>query len=155
MASQSERLVRTAPPNPDESFVGYLTRLTELNYYESPSWILQLAELGKYERKEALAFSEPEKLLQLSELTNVNTPQLLEITHQRETAKRHRHVDCKFFDLLVPRSAIQIRPARICPACLRDDGYVRRIWELNIVTTCPRHKCLLIDECPGCHRRLA
>jgi hypothetical protein len=31
---------------------------------------------------------------------------------------------------------------------------VRKIWELIPVTTCPIHKCLLIDECPGCHARL-
>lgn len=154
MAFHSERLVQTAKPHRDESFVGYLTRLTEVNHYQSPTWILQLADLGKYERKEALAFSESQKLMGLSKLTGVNTPQLLELLHRRQGTESHRHVDCKFFGSLVPRSAVQIRPARICSACLGDSGYVRRIWELTIVTTCPRHKCLLVDACPSCRRRL-
>lgn len=60
MASQSERLVLSASPYSDESFAGYLTRLTDLNHYDSPSWIRQLANLGSYENKEAVAFPESE-----------------------------------------------------------------------------------------------
>jgi hypothetical protein len=38
-------LVRSAP-KPDESLMGYLVRLTEENHYDSPSWILRLANMG-------------------------------------------------------------------------------------------------------------
>lgn len=154
MASQSERLVLTASPHPDESFVGYLTRLTDLNDYDSPSWILQLAKLGNYERKESVAFTEREKLGHLSKLSGVSVTQLLGITHRRQRAKSQHSATTKFFGLSVPRSAIQLRTARICPACLREHGYVHRTWELTVVTTCPPHKCLLVDECPRCHRSI-
>ncbi len=154
MVSQSEQLILTASPHPDESFAGYLTRLTDLNHYDSPSWILQLAKLGNYERKEALAFPERERLGHLSALTGVGVTQLLEITHQRHSARRHDSVASRFFGLSVPRSAIRLRTARICPACLREHGYVRRVWELTLVTACPLHKCLLVDECPRCHRSI-
>jgi len=152
MISQVERLVRTASPHPDESFAGYLTRLTDLNYYDSPSWILQLAKLGNYERKEALAFPERERLGHLSALTGVSVSQLLQITHRRQRAESRYTAVAKFFGVSVPRSAIQLRTARICPACLREHEYVRRIWELTLVTVCPLHKCLLVDGCPKCHR---
>jgi len=154
MASQSERLVLSASPYPDESFAGYLTRLTDLNHYDSPSWILQLANLGNYERKEALAFPERERLGHLSKLTGVSVTQLLGITHRRLRANSTHSTDTKFFGLSVPRSAIQLRTARICPACLREHGYVRRVWELTLVTICPLHKCLLVDECPKCYRSI-
>lgn len=77
MAFQSERLVLSGSPYSDESFTGYLSRITDLNHYDSPSWILQLANLGNYERKEAVAFPEPEKLGHLSKLTGVSVSQLL------------------------------------------------------------------------------
>src|SRR5437764_1143327 len=108
MDSQVERLVRTASPYRDESFAGYLTRLTDLNYYDSPSWILQLAKLGNYERKEALAFPERERLGHLAALTGASTTQLLEITHRRQRAKSHQSATSKFFGLSVPRSAIHL-----------------------------------------------
>jgi predicted DNA-binding transcriptional regulator AlpA len=152
MASQSEQLVLSASPYPDESFAGYLTRLTDLNLYDSPSWIRQLANLGSYETKEAVAFPEAEKLGHLSKLAGVSVSQLLGITHRRQRANSTHSAAAKFFGLSVPRSAIHLRTARICPACLRENGYVRRIWELTLITTCPIHKCLLVDECPKCHR---
>ncbi len=152
MASQSEQLVLSASPYADESFAGYLTRLTDLNLYDSPSWIRQLANLVSYETKEAVAFPEAEKLGHLSKLTGVSVSQLLGITHSRQRANSTHSAVAKFFGLSVPRSAIQLRTARICPACLREHGYVRRIWELTLITTCPIHKCLLVDECPKCHR---
>jgi hypothetical protein len=155
MASQFERLVLTASPYPDESFAGYLSRLTELNSYDSPSWILQLARLGNYERKEALAFTEREKLRYLSTLTGESVTQLLELTHRKQRAKsRQSSLETKFFGLSVPRSAIQLRFTSICPACLRENGYIRRIWELTLVTTCTLHECRLVDECPKCHRNI-
>ena len=39
---------------------------------------------------------------------------------------------------------------RICPACLSEHDYCRVTWDFSFVTACPKHKCLLIDQCPGC-----
>ena len=47
-ARAGEQLLRTPPPLPDESLMGYILRLSELNYYESPRWILDLAGLKIY-----------------------------------------------------------------------------------------------------------
>ncbi|MBC8121494.1 MAG: hypothetical protein H7Y22_06610 [Gemmatimonadaceae bacterium] len=38
-------LVRTANPEQDESFLGYILRLTQLKGYASPGWILELADV--------------------------------------------------------------------------------------------------------------
>src|SRR5262245_140969 len=44
-ARAGEQLLRTPPPQPDESLMGYILRLAESNYYATPKWILDLAGL--------------------------------------------------------------------------------------------------------------
>ena len=43
----------------------------------------------------------------------------------------------------------------ICPACIRDDGYARAVWDLRIVRACPRHKLMLLNQCPGCGKPIS
>lgn len=38
----------------------------------------------------------------------------------------------------------------ICPCCIRVAPYVRAVWDHQLVTACPQHGVLLMDECPGC-----
>lgn len=155
MASQFERLVLTASPYPDESFAGYLTRLTELNHYDTPAWILQMAQLRNYPNKEVLAFGDGRNFRLLSQLTGIEMSRLNALTYrlpQHRHKRQNRFGDCLIFGLAVPRTALRLNPAKICTECLREHGYVRRIWGLTVVTVCPLHTCLLIDECPNCHR---
>jgi hypothetical protein len=46
-----KQLLRTPSPQPDESLMGYILRLSETNYYETPKWILDLAGLKIYSLK--------------------------------------------------------------------------------------------------------
>jgi TniQ protein len=154
MTPRRRGLVFSATPHPDESFSGYLIRLTESNHYETPSWILQLGELGSFARSESLAFEDGQDFSYLAHLTGVDTSELIALTYRRQGRKDNKFCNCLIFGLPVPRPAIHLNPAKVCPGCLREHGYARRIWDLSVVTTCPFHKCLLIDECPNCHRRL-
>lgn len=154
MTSRSRGLVFSDHPYPDESFVGYLVRLTEINDYDNASWILQLAKFGEYARKESLAFGDDQDFTSLAYLTGVDPLELRALTYLRQGRKSNKFCDSLIFGLPVPRTAINLNPAKICPGCLREHRYVRRIWELTIVTTCPLHECLLLDECPNCRRRL-
>lgn len=38
----------------------------------------------------------------------------------------------------------------ICPCCIKEAPYVRASWDHELITACPQHGVLLIDECPGC-----
>ncbi len=45
--------------------------------------------------------------------------------------------------------------SRACPGCLADDdGAWLLSWRLPWSFACRRHRCLLIDDCPGCRRPL-
>lgn len=37
---------------------------------------------------------------------------------------------------------------RWCPHCLRETGAHHAWWDVGFVTTCPRHRCALVDSCP-------
>ena len=40
---------------------------------------------------------------------------------------------------------------RLCPACLNEQPYHRRIWDLRHVERCPRHRTPLLTHCPDCN----
>ena len=39
-----------------------------------------------------------------------------------------------------------------CPQCLLEDAdqYFRKAWRVALITTCPKHRCMLRDRCIGC-----
>ena len=41
---------------------------------------------------------------------------------------------------------------QICPSCLGEDGAWQGAWRLLLVTTCSRHRSLLVARCPSCRR---
>jgi len=47
------------------------------------------------------------------------------------------------------------RGTAACPSCLAEDGRWKVAWRLPTVTVCTRHRTYLLEECPGCTRRLA
>ncbi len=44
--TMKQRLLRTPPPECDESLLGYVIRLTEANHYDNASWVTSLAGLN-------------------------------------------------------------------------------------------------------------
>jgi len=43
---------------------------------------------------------------------------------------------------------------RICPRCVSEQGYLDWRWGLAVTAHCPQHECLLVSECPSCHKKL-
>lgn len=155
MASTTKRLIFSANPHSDESLLGYLIRLTELNSYDTPSWVLQLAGMGSYVSTGSIAFDARLDLAALARLTGVTEKRLGSLMHRCTTSRKNVFGDCFVFGTPVPRIAIRVHRPKVCPACLREYGYLRQVWDLTIVTTCPLHKCLLQDECPNCRTALS
>lgn len=151
---KKERLLKTVTPHSDESLMGYILRLTEINDYDTPSWILQLAELGPFLISDAsFAFKSSLNLLPFSKLTGgVEVEKLAALKYEPTDPSREKYSSCLVFGIPIPKCIIRLSRPKICPGCLRDFGYPRRIWELTPVTACPIHKCLLLQECPNCAR---
>ena len=65
-----QKLLRTPVPYADESLAGYILRMSEANYYQSPRWILQLAG---YQNKGFINFDDPNnKPTKLTQLTGID-----------------------------------------------------------------------------------
>lgn len=43
---------------------------------------------------------------------------------------------------------------QICPVCLGEKGYFRRLWRLAFMTCCPVHNVYLLDQCSCCESRI-
>jgi TniQ len=149
------KLLRTAIPNVDESLLGYIIRLTEINDYDTPAWILQMAGIQEYvQHKVSFSFKHNLNLLPLATLTGVEESKLASLIYQPVDSSRRKFSNHIVFGSPVPKYIIRPRLFKVCPSCLRESAHVRKAWELTPVTACPIHKCLLLGECPNCARRL-
>lgn len=154
MLTKRQILLRTPEPKDDESFLGYVIRLAEQNGYENPSWILSLTNIPKGTLYPGYSFlpitSEPFQLL--TTLSGSTATKLSSLNYQ-PVGEWYTHI-YQFFGLPVHRSFIRPAHPKVCPACLREASYCRRIWEYALITACPVHQCMLVDECPHCKRHI-
>ncbi len=139
------KLVLTDMPKPDEALLGYLLRLSQLNLYKSPKFILSLAGLKEYFIFEA----ESTNFTKLSIITSTNPDILKSMAYPRDDKGRY-----KIYNFSVPRNYIQPYNTRICPLCLKESMYIRKAWDYSLYTTCFYHGVLLIDTCPDCGKKI-
>lgn len=135
--------------------MGYILRLMDLNHYESPSWILQLANIKSFLRsKVSFTFDNQLDLSGLSKLTEVDEATLAPLMYLPAGPVRTKMGDYLIFGEAMPQHLIRPQCPKVCPGCLRESRHVRKVWELAPFTACPIHKCVLLDECPNCQRRI-
>src|ERR1043165_2290719 len=148
------RLILTSKPRHDESLMGYVLRLTELNGYHNPSIILALLGLERSALQSCqFVFGKGWDLSALSQLTGVREAELVSM---RYDSPSDNSVHSRYMAFGSPLYSHFIRPRnpKVCPACLRDYGYCRQIWELSPITSCLFRKCLLIDCCAHCEKNI-
>jgi len=54
----------------------------------------------------------------------------------------------------VPHNFVRRENPKICPLCLKEKNYLRKVWEISPVSSCPIHKCLLLDTCINCSDKI-
>ena len=152
------KLPITLKPERDESFIGYIVRLTEANWYDTPSWIFSLSGIDYMELqwKFTFIFSRSERLESLSKLTGSTLDDLISRLYLPAKSQSHREGDHEydFYGALLNRSIIRPHCPKVCTKCLAESGYSLRIWDCSLVTACPIHECVLLDTCPDCKRRI-
>jgi hypothetical protein len=149
----AKKLLRAGNPKADESLLGYVTRLSEENGYENPSWIFELAGLKCRQPTSSskLVFGNSRSVTGIAEISGKDVIDITRLTYPA-IAKSEAVADHLFFGQSTPKFAIRPGYPKICPDCLSGEPYSRRVWEFLLVTTCPIHKRLLIDECPRCRK---
>jgi hypothetical protein len=154
---QIKRLLFTEEPFEDESFIGYIMRLAELNEIPELRWILKLAGMDKlydYKYKYNSDFRVDPTLL--SKLTGVSEAKLKNLLYLHEQGrKRHIVGNLIVFGQPIQHYFVLRQKPKICPVCLMEQIYCRKVWELSPVTACPIHQCVLINHCLKCKRLIS
>lgn len=131
-------MLRTPSPYVNESLAGYILRLSEKNYYQSPNWILQLA--GHRANRQIQLNHYGDKPSLLSQLTGIDE----EVLRSMAFGATNRD---NIMSYGIYKGATQL-----CPDCLKQSLYSRLLWDSPISRTCPIHRCNLINKCPQCQQ---
>lgn len=147
------RLLRSPLPERDESLLGYVMRLTEANHYDNVSWVTSLAHLNVNFSKGVWKIHDRDD----TDLTPLET--LAGLRHGTLEAMKYQVVGqertARFQGLPISADMLKLRRPKVCHACLRESNYCRGVWDLLPYTACPQHGVVLLDICPGCHRRVS
>ena len=156
MSWGTRKLLFTENPYPDESFIGYIMRLCEINEIPEIRWILNEAGLERsYDFKYKFNSDFRINTENLSILAGFNESQIKDLLYLHEFGyKWHITGNILVFGKLVPHYFVRRENPKICPLCLSEKNYLRKVWEISLLTACPIHKCLLLDTCLNCFDKI-
>lgn len=121
----------------DESFLGYLTRLSTANHLTGRRALAKRLKLSEGE----LVTMEPSALQRL----------LLGDRSQADAhCERYRHAP----ELLLMRID-NCTTTRICPLCFKEGRLHSTQWDRPLTIICPIHQLCLIDRCPSCRQPIS
>lgn len=73
---------------------------------------------------------------------------------RRTDRGRHRHVS--YFNSRVPADQLlKGASEKVCPMCIREQGYTSGVNAFKFVTACPVHGIRLLDQCQDCERPIS
>ncbi|MEL6439837.1 MAG: TniQ family protein [Cyanobacteria bacterium J06621_8] len=148
--SKPNVLLRRPRPYADEDLAGYILRLSQVNCYDSPQWIYNLAEIPQYAANGNFCDRTTQDFSKLAQLLSIEESTLWKMAFREYKSSKVARV--KFFDRSLPTYNLSKLKAKVCPCCLAEKSYCRKIWNLIPLTVCPTHHCLLLDICPQCDR---
>lgn len=135
-------------PFEDESLRGYLIRLTEIFHLESLSYFL--TEFTGHSVK----IPNTSHLLTMSHYLGLAPACLIALTGMdRRWSDGHYHYRIGK-DWINDERYFLTQYMQVCPACLNEQNYIRRIWHLCFYTCCHQHHTKLISACPQCGKQL-
>ncbi|MET0103251.1 MAG: TniQ family protein [Sedimenticola sp.] len=150
-AGYASQLVGFLQPSKNESFQGYLLRVSELNGYYKPAIIMNTAGY-----KGAYTAYFDKDLRNLSHITGQAENVLRQLVYVRGNSMKWQDKDkvtvCHGVSL--HPFLIDVRKPKICPTCLAEHGVIRWWWDVVPFVACPDHGTYLINFCPECGRKL-
>jgi hypothetical protein len=150
-AHADKQLLRTPAPQPDESLMGYILRLSETNYCGTPKWVLDLGGLKIHNLKEGWRklCDDGVDFTLFKQIARLSEEEVNEMKHEFIRSSDYEQCHAQWH---VPISSLRFDWPMICPDCLRENPYCRKFWDLQVVTVCPQHHSLLLDICPSCQK---
>ena len=153
------KFLRHPLPHPDESISGYLIRLAESNgYRRCDAWSLFGLDGERLNGKsETLAYIYGcGDYSVLSRRTGFGGEQLKSLAYKPvQPGSQWLAGTYELFGHELSNRILRYKISSLCPQCLTEKSYQRKIWDLLPLTACPLHKCLLLDCCPDCGKPIA
>lgn len=140
----SSRLRFRPDPFEGESLIGFLWRVAERNH-TSLSILYNMAGSNQQSNSPT-----PKTLEQLELITGCAVEVLNAMSYRTDDMQRFR----RFRRHTFPIPLLSWKHRRFCPTCIIEEPFHRSIWDLSIVSACPRHNCLLNFQCDACGRSL-
>ncbi|MEB8432594.1 TniQ family protein [Cocleimonas sp. KMM 6892] len=147
------RLLHLPIPYDDESPGSLLLRTTEYNGWKSSSALLTTLKY-QYSNRSALnlesIFCDKEKWINLWKLYNKQNNAYLCNCYWRSGISKRSNV--AFMKVVIPWKMLRLKAPAICPKCISESHYQKRIWDFKLITTCSKHSVKLINSCPSCKK---
>ena len=150
----SSRLLFRVDPMAGESPRGYLCRTAHEHAYCSPNALAQIAGLWVSGTGKVTGLDHDAAIEQLSYTLRLEPDEWRSMCYHHVKG-RNRFKQRSFCGETVSADDLNYGSPRLCPACVRERPIWWAAWDLGLVVACPIHRCLLLNECSACKRRVA
>lgn len=133
-----------------ESLKSYLMRLSMVNGYESISWIYILSNISR--RSTYFLSPRNNDLRILEELSRLSSSELWNLTFVNEFDD---YLTENNYSKLIYKTGLSSKYSKVCPQCLEEEKYEKKLWDLSINLACHKHGTLLINKCCNCHKLIS
>jgi TniQ len=148
----SGRLLFRVDPVAGESPRGYLCRAAHEHGYSSPNALAQIAGLWVSGAGDVGGLDHDAAIPPLSYVLRLEPEEWRSICYHH--IKGRTRFKRSFHNQTISADDLNYRRPRLCAACLRERSIWWAVWDLGLVTACPVHRCLLLNQCPSCKRRI-
>lgn len=151
-----KRLLNRVMPNQGESLYSILFRTAKANYFE---------HLGiMFKERTSLVYAKNCNYIKNGQ---IETPLLEEMTSMLDL-DIHKYTLNQFDSSLVnsmeygsekkkelhTHRVYQKYGTKYCPICIQEEFFHKLEWDIALITTCQRHRTLLVDACPRCQKKV-
>ncbi len=150
----SGRLLFRVDPVAGESPRGYLCRTGHDHGYGSPNALAQIAGLWVSGTGRVTGLDQDAPIKQLSYALRLEPEEWRSMCYHHVKG-RNRFKQRSFYGETISADDLNYRNPRLCTACLRERPIWWAVWDLGLVVACPAHRCLLLNQCPACNRKIA
>jgi len=142
------RVLFRVDPLPGESPRGYLCRVAQEHSYCGPLSLAQIAGLPPF------GLDREDRVEQMAHALRLAPEEWRTMCYRPIHKERGRFLQRLFYGKRVSADDLNYRRPRLCPVCLRERPIWWAVWDLSLVAVCPIHRCLLVNRCPACKRKL-
>ncbi|MBA2939824.1 TniQ family protein [Paenibacillus sp. CGMCC 1.16610] len=145
---EKSQLLNIPIPFYDESLKGLIIRACMLNKIKFPL-MYKFANLRSQNEPINVNDINETRLEKLGEILNIKADLLSSLTFHNAFKK----CDIKIKNSIVYMGMFNGQ-TKICPKCLDECGYHRKLWDCKIYCVCPFHRCMLVENCQKCYRSI-